>query len=49
MALKKWSVLGDTRVGIFAKKDMKSGTELTFDYQVGRARRNALVFFSLFG
>ncbi|KAG8190300.1 hypothetical protein JTE90_012588 [Oedothorax gibbosus] len=30
----KWMVLGDARVGIFAKKDLKSGAELTFDYQM---------------
>ncbi|EGD78296.1 hypothetical protein PTSG_09362 [Salpingoeca rosetta] len=30
----KWNVLGETRVGIFAKEDIPKGTELTFDYQL---------------
>lgn len=30
----KWTVNGDTRIGIFAIKDISAGTELTFDYQL---------------
>lgn len=30
-------MLGETRVGIFAKEDIAKGTELSFDYQVGHA------------
>ncbi|XP_022871648.1 histone-lysine N-methyltransferase ASHH1-like [Olea europaea var. sylvestris] len=29
---RKWVVLGETRVGIFAKKDISVGTELSYDY-----------------
>ncbi|XP_019849341.1 PREDICTED: histone-lysine N-methyltransferase NSD2-like [Amphimedon queenslandica] len=29
----KWTVNGETRIGIFAIKDIKEDTELTFDYQ----------------
>jgi hypothetical protein len=32
----KWNVLGETRVGIFANRDIAAGTELTFDYKVRR-------------
>ncbi|XP_005878229.1 PREDICTED: histone-lysine N-methyltransferase, H3 lysine-36 and H4 lysine-20 specific [Myotis brandtii] len=30
----KWSVKGDTRVGLFALCDIKAGTELTFNYNL---------------
>ena len=30
----KWNVNGDTRVGLFAFKDIPAGTEFTFNYQV---------------
>lgn len=30
----KWIVNGDARVGLFAKKDIPAGSELTFDYQM---------------
>ncbi|XP_068933778.1 histone-lysine N-methyltransferase, H3 lysine-36 specific isoform X3 [Petaurus breviceps papuanus] len=30
----KWSVNGDTRVGLFALSDIKAGTELTFNYNL---------------
>lgn len=30
---RKWDVLGETCVGIFAIKDIKEGEEITFDYQ----------------
>lgn len=30
--IEKWTVLGEQRVGIFADKDIKNGTELSFDY-----------------
>ena len=29
----KWTVNGDTRVGLFALQDIPSGSELTFNYQ----------------
>lgn len=29
---RKWNVLGETRVGIFAKHDISIGTELAYDY-----------------
>ncbi|KAL2465347.1 Histone-lysine N-methyltransferase ASHH1 [Abeliophyllum distichum] len=29
---RKWTVLGETRVGIFAKKDISAETELAYDY-----------------
>ncbi|CAA2988601.1 histone-lysine N-methyltransferase ASHH1 [Olea europaea subsp. europaea] len=29
---RKWTVLGETRVGIFAKKDISVGNELAYDY-----------------
>lgn len=29
---RKWTVLGETRVGIFAKVDIAVGTELAYDY-----------------
>ncbi|KAJ6825697.1 histone-lysine N-methyltransferase ASHH1 isoform X2 [Iris pallida] len=29
---RKWNVLGEVRVGIFAKQDILSGTELAYDY-----------------
>ncbi|GBG73012.1 hypothetical protein CBR_g12731 [Chara braunii] len=31
---RKWSVLGELRVGIFALKDIGKGTELTYDYKL---------------
>ena len=30
----KWTVNGETRIGIFAIKDIPAGTELTFDYRL---------------
>eukprot|EP01043_Picozoa_sp_COSAG02_P017031 COSAG02_NODE_763_length_17431_cov_18.031502_5_plen_1607_part_00 len=33
MRVEKWNVLGETRVGFFATKDISKGTELTIDYQ----------------
>jgi histone-lysine N-methyltransferase NSD2 len=30
----KWTVNGDTRVGLFALRDVEPGTELTFNYQL---------------
>eukprot|EP00056_Hartaetosiga_gracilis_P012053 m.187705 g.187705 ORF g.187705 m.187705 type:complete len:1009 (+) comp13627_c0_seq6:580-3606(+) len=33
-SIQKWNVLGEIKVGIFAKMDIKKGTELTFDYQL---------------
>ena len=41
----KWTVNGDTRVGIFALKDLKAGTELTFNYQfeaIGEVKKMCL-------
>jgi len=32
----KWLVFGEIRVGLFADKDIKAGTELTFDYKFER-------------
>ena len=29
---RKWTVLGETRVGIFATQDISIGTELAYDY-----------------
>lgn len=34
METQKWVVNGDVRVGLFACKDISSGTELTFNYQL---------------
>ena len=31
--VEKWNVLGETRVGFFAKQKIEKGTELTIDYQ----------------
>ena len=39
----KWTVNGDTRVGIFAQADIPAGTELTFNYQ-GRDSAQPLQF-----
>ena len=33
MRVEKWNVLGETRVGFFATRDISEGTELTIDYQ----------------
>ena len=30
----KWNVNGATKVGLFARKDIPAGTELTFNYQL---------------
>lgn len=30
----KWTVNGDTRVGLFALEDIKAGTELVFNYNL---------------
>ena len=30
----KWNVNGDVRVGLFATKDIPTGTELTFNYNL---------------
>lgn len=30
----KWIVRGETKIGLFARKDIRSGTEVTFDYQL---------------
>jgi histone-lysine N-methyltransferase SETD2 len=35
-ATQKWTVKGRTSIGIFAIKDIPSGTELTFDYKFER-------------
>lgn len=29
---RKWNVLGEVRVGIFAKQEIPAGTELAYDY-----------------
>lgn len=34
METQKWVVNGDVRVGLFACKDIKAGSELTFNYQL---------------
>ena len=33
-ATEKWTVNGDTRIGLFALEDIKGGTEITFNYQL---------------
>ena len=41
----KWTVNGDTRVGLFALKEIKAGTELSFNYQfesVGDKKKHCL-------
>eukprot|EP00899_Mesostigma_viride_P020227 jgi/Mesvir1/28205/Mv04757-RA.1 len=38
----KWSVNGEIRIGLFACKDLKAGTELTTDYQLERFGDSAL-------
>jgi len=35
----KWTVNGDTRVGLFALQDVPAHAELTFNYQVTRRQR----------
>ncbi|GFS70950.1 histone-lysine N-methyltransferase SETD2 [Nephila pilipes] len=37
----KWTVNGELRIGFFAKRDLKAGEELTFDYQFQRYGREA--------
>lgn len=37
----KWTVNGDLRVGFFARKSLKSGDEVTFDYQFQRYGKEA--------
>lgn len=37
----KWTVLGDTRVGLFALTDIPAMTELTFNYQLECAQDTA--------
>ncbi|GBL87422.1 Histone-lysine N-methyltransferase SETD2 [Araneus ventricosus] len=37
----KWTVNGELRIGFFAKRDLKTGEELTFDYQFQRYGREA--------
>jgi SET domain-containing protein len=44
-ATEKWTVNGDTRIGLFALEDVKAGTELTFNYQLeafGEQKRQCL-------
>lgn len=41
----KWTVNGDTKIGLFALEDIKGGTELTFNYQLeafGEQKRECL-------
>jgi hypothetical protein len=41
----KWTVNGDTRVGLFTLRDLEPGTELTFNYQlecVGTTKKKCL-------
>ena len=41
----KWTVNGDTRVGLFAMEDVKAGHELTFNYQfesMGEQKKHCL-------
>ena len=37
----KWDVLGEPRMGFFAKRDIAKGEDLTFDYQFERAGKTA--------
>ena len=43
MKCEKWSVLGETRVGFFALRDIPKGTELTIDYQFSTIAGTGLV------
>ena len=41
----KWTLVNETRIGIFTKKFIKAGTELTFDYQLdslGKGKKECL-------
>ncbi len=37
----KWEVLGEPRMGFFAKRDISKGEDLTFDYQFERSGKTA--------
>lgn len=37
----KWDVLGEQRMGLFAKRDIAAGEDLTFDYQFHRSGKRA--------
>ena len=47
---RKWNVLGEIRVGIFAKQDISVGTELAYDYNFewyGGAKVRCLCLFGI--
>ncbi|KAL1450424.1 hypothetical protein WDU94_002790 [Cyamophila willieti] len=38
----KWTVSGDTRVGLFTLKDIPAGTELVFNYELQKTDKDGM-------